>query len=255
MQFVINLTYHCKKIYPSEFHESDYLSLPKIFEIYSKDIDHGSGQKKIRQHLIRSKKESIVGQEVQKLELDLCKEDISSARTTADIDNWYEKQKSARDPLRNFYYSSKRDKRKRTYELQKQKYVDQLCSKECKYVSSSGNTVPVLFVGDRGYGIGSRLKGHSRQGGTWKPKTMACIRSFFVCYNQECVSVLESKNTHGRNSLSAFAIGLSELAMLMFGATFPTFTPNISHFKTEFFNQKAVAFLDRNAKRPTVDDV
>ncbi|KAI9255365.1 hypothetical protein EDC94DRAFT_678391, partial [Helicostylum pulchrum] len=146
-----------------------------------------------------------------------------------------------------------------------------------------------LFVGDRGYGIGSRLKGHSRQGGTWKPEkhglyTSVCIKdehdtsqtcpfcsgklfhpartsynksgkkktksvnSSFVCYNQECVSVLASKNTHGRDSLSAFA-------MLMFGATFPTFAPNTSHFKTEFFNQKAVAFLNRNAKRPTVDDV
>ncbi|KAI9275277.1 hypothetical protein EDC94DRAFT_644071 [Helicostylum pulchrum] len=220
---------------PSEFQESDYLSLPKTFKINSNDIDHGSGQKKIRQHLIRSRKESIVGQEVQKLELDLCKEDLSSALTTADINNWYEKQKSARVPLRNFYYSSKRNKRKRTYELQKQKYVDQLCSKERKYVSSSGNTVPILFVGDRVYGIGSQLKGHSRQG--------------------EYVSVLASKNTHGRDSLSAFAIGFPGLAMLMYGVTFPTFAPNTSHFKTEFFNQKAVAFLNRNAKRPTVDDV
>ncbi|KAI9262468.1 hypothetical protein EDC94DRAFT_94556 [Helicostylum pulchrum] len=140
-------------------------------------------RKKIRQHLIRSKKESIVGQEVQKLELDLCKEDLSSALTTADIDNWYEKQKSTRDPLRNFYYSSKSNKRKRTYELQKQKYVDQLCSKERKYVSSSGNTVPILFVGGRGYGIGSRLKGHSRQGGIWKPKKHGLYTS--VCITNE----------------------------------------------------------------------
>ncbi|KAI9264005.1 hypothetical protein EDC94DRAFT_517570, partial [Helicostylum pulchrum] len=153
-----------------------------------------------------------------------------------------------------------------------------------------------LFVGDREYGIGSQLKGHSRQGGIWKPKkyglyTSVCITNehntsqtcpfcfgklfhpartsynrsgkkktksvngSFVCYNQECVSVLASKNTHGRDFLSAFAIGLSGLAMLMFGATFSTFAPNTSHFKTEFFNQKAVAFLNRNAKRPTVDDV
>ncbi|KAI9244597.1 hypothetical protein EDC94DRAFT_530801 [Helicostylum pulchrum] len=248
--------------------ESDYLSLPKTFKINSNDIDHGSGQKKIRQHLIRSKKESIVGQEVQKLELDLCKEDLSSALTTADIDNWYEKQKSARDPLRNFYYSSKRNKRKRTYELQKQKYIDQLCSKERKYVSSYGNTGSILFVGDRGYGIGSRLKSHSRQGGIWKTKKHGLtsynksgkkktksVNGSFVCYNQECVSVLASKNTHGRDSLSAFAIGLSGLAMLMYGVTFPIFAPNTSHFKTEFFNQKAVAFLNRNAKRPTVDDM
>ncbi|KAI9270037.1 hypothetical protein EDC94DRAFT_335707 [Helicostylum pulchrum] len=87
-----------------------------------------------------------------------------------------------------------------------------------------------------------------------KKKTKS-VNGSFVCYNQECVSVLASKNTHGRDSLSAFAIGLSGLAMLTFGATFPTFAPNTSHFKTEFFNQKAVAFLNRNAKRPTVDDV
>ncbi|GAA5803297.1 hypothetical protein HPULCUR_008776 [Helicostylum pulchrum] len=104
-------------------------------------------------------------------------------------------------------------------------------NEERKYVSSSGNTVPILFVGGRGYGIGSQLKGHSRQGDP------------------------EKRKPSRRDSLSAFAIGLSGLAMFMFGATFPTFAPNTSHFKTEFFNQKAVAFLNRNAKRPTVDDV
>lgn len=37
-----------KKVDPSvEFQDSDYLSLPKTFKIYSGDIDHRSGQKKI----------------------------------------------------------------------------------------------------------------------------------------------------------------------------------------------------------------
>ncbi|KAI9272176.1 hypothetical protein EDC94DRAFT_485323, partial [Helicostylum pulchrum] len=59
-------------------------------------------------------------------------------------------------------------------------------------------------------------------------KKIKSVNGSFVSYNRECVSVFASKNTHGRDSLSAFAIGLFGLAMLMFGATFPTFVPNTS---------------------------
>lgn len=137
----------------------------------------------MRQQIIRNKKKSIVGQEVQKLEIDLSKVDILSAQTTADIDCWYDKQKSSRGLSRDFYYSPKQMKRSRTYELQKQKYIDRLCSKEREYVSSSENTTPIMFVGDRGYGIGSAIKGHSRQGGVWKPRKHSLYTS--VCITNE----------------------------------------------------------------------
>lgn len=106
-----------------------------------------------------------------------------SAQTIADIDCWYDKRKSSRGLLRVFYYSPKRMKRRRTCELQKQKYIDRLCSKGREYVSSSENTIPIMFVGDRGYGIGSVIKGHSRQGGVWKPQKHSLYTS--VCITNE----------------------------------------------------------------------
>ncbi|KAI8091641.1 hypothetical protein BDF21DRAFT_376460 [Thamnidium elegans] len=150
-----------------------------------------------------------------------------------------------------------------------------------------------MFVGDRGYGIGSTIKGHARQGGLWKPKkhslyssvcitnehnsSQTCIFCFkklfhpisttttnsrtkkksvdgaFVCYNEECVAVKSGKATHGRDALSSLTIGLSGLAMLLFGVTFPVFSSKASQFNTEQFNNKTVAFLKRSATQPTAD--
>ncbi|KAI8073680.1 hypothetical protein BDF21DRAFT_445466 [Thamnidium elegans] len=114
-----------------------------------------------------------------------------------------------------------------------------------------------MFVGDRGYRIGSTIIGHARQGGLWKPKkhrlyssvcitnehnsSQTCIFCFkklfhpisttttnsgtkkkpvngaFVCYNEECVAVKAGKATHGRDALSSLAIGLSGLASFFSG--------------------------------------
>ncbi|KAI9253043.1 hypothetical protein EDC94DRAFT_525531 [Helicostylum pulchrum] len=53
-----------------------------------------------------------------------------------------------------------------------------------------------MFVGDRGYGIGSRLKGFNRCGGIWKPKQhsrylASCItnkhnmsQTYFYCFKK-----------------------------------------------------------------------
>lgn len=56
-------------------------------------------KRKYQWQLILRKKRSSLGKEVQKLELDLSKEDISSAQTKSDIDTWYQKQKSAENAL------------------------------------------------------------------------------------------------------------------------------------------------------------
>ncbi|KAG2233693.1 hypothetical protein INT48_009437 [Thamnidium elegans] len=74
----------------------------------------------------------------------------------------------------------------------------------------------------------------------------------FVCYNEECVTVKAGKATHDRDALSSLAIGLSGLAMLLFGVTFPVFSSKASQFNTEQFN-KAVAFPKRSATQPTAD--
>ncbi|KAG2231944.1 hypothetical protein INT48_005659 [Thamnidium elegans] len=79
------------------------------------------------------------------------------------------------------------------------------------------------------------------------------VNGAFVCYNEECVAVKAGKATHGRDALSSLAIGLSGLAMLLFGVTFPVFSSKTSQSNTEQFNNKAVAFLKRSATQPTAD--
>ncbi|KAI8091640.1 hypothetical protein BDF21DRAFT_319898, partial [Thamnidium elegans] len=115
----------------SNIKDSSYLKLPINFKVYSKDIDYGSVQRKVREQLQRSKKKTILGKEIQNLEKKLSKEKkLADSRNINDVETFYKKRKEASERLRAFYYSQKQIKRRRTYELQKRKYVDRLCSKE-----------------------------------------------------------------------------------------------------------------------------
>ncbi|KAI7893824.1 uncharacterized protein EV154DRAFT_460263 [Mucor mucedo] len=150
-----------------------------------------------------------------------------------------------------------------------------------------------MFVGDRGHGFNSTIKGYLRYGGHWKPKihsryTSVCITNEHntsqtclfrfsktshpnriveengktivkpvngtsMCYNPECISVRNGHSHKGRDSLSSLAIGLTGLANLLFKTTFPAFNPNISQFNTDF-NHSARAFLNRNVSGHAIDD-
>lgn len=136
-----------------------------------------------------------------------------------------------------------------------------------------------MFVGDRGYCVGFTVKGHLKYGGQWKPRknssyTSVCITNehktsqtclfcfkklqrplrvtgntklkvvngTFQCVNPDCPSVLAGKAIHTRDSLSTMAIGLSGLATLLSGATFPQFDPKCSPSKTEEFEHLAATF-------------
>ena len=47
-----------------------------------------------------------------------------------DLEIWNNEAKQHRDKLRHFYYSNTRVRCHRTYELQKRKFIDRLCSNE-----------------------------------------------------------------------------------------------------------------------------
>lgn len=124
-----------------------------------------------------------------------------------------------------------------------------------------------MFIGDRGTGIGSRIKGFRRYGGTWKEGIHAeaasvcitnenltsktCVFCFsrlnhprvsqtknsrkfekkilgtLYCTNPLCVSVIAKRAIKCRDSLSALAIGLVGLSTVLFDAPFPQFISNI----------------------------
>ncbi|KAI8641093.1 hypothetical protein BD408DRAFT_223391 [Parasitella parasitica] len=66
-------------------------------------------------------------------------------------------------------------KRRKRLELSYRKGSDRLAAYERK---SSGAKKPIMFVGDRGYGFSSRIKGHKRFCGFWKqPKSFSIFKT------------------------------------------------------------------------------
>jgi hypothetical protein len=88
------------------------------------------------------------------------------ARDVNEFNDMYNTYLEHRNILREFYFSSQRAKQKRIYELQKHRYIDRLCSAEHRFVASDVKGVrPIMFVGDRGLSISSRIKRFMRYGG------------------------------------------------------------------------------------------
>lgn len=116
-----------------------------------------------------------------------------------------------------------------------------------------------MFIGDRGFGVGSNIKKHQRVGGTWKGKlrgsntkvfvtneynsSQTCLycyrklshtykkkddkktlnRGSFICHNPECVGRFRVLPT---DRVSALAIGFAGLSQVLFGVTIPEFDPH-----------------------------
>ena len=71
---------------------------------------------------------------------------------------------------------------------------------------------------------------------------LKAVSGTFQYVNPDCPSVLAGKSIHARDSLRAMAIGLSGLATLLFGTTFPQFDPKRSPSKTAEFEHRAATF-------------
>ncbi|ORE16801.1 hypothetical protein BCV71DRAFT_182751, partial [Rhizopus microsporus] len=213
------------------------------FKVKSEQIDYGSGTQKLRLQLQRAKKAN--SQRISSVENAASRKSIKKGESVARLEEWYQQTVSHREQLRNFYYSPTRVRQKRTYELQRRRYIDKLCSNEHRYVKGSDKSQHIMFVGDRGYCVGSTIKGHLKYGGQWKPRKnslytlLKVVNGSFQSVNPDCPSVLAGKATHARDSLSAMAIGLSGIATLLFGATFPQFDPKRSPSKTAEFEHLA----------------
>ncbi|KAG1507786.1 hypothetical protein G6F46_001816 [Rhizopus delemar] len=158
---------------------------------------------------------------------------------------------------------------RRHREIQKYRFTHRICTKERKALSQTSGNSPstkkklVMFIGDRGAGVGSCIKGFKRYGGRWKEAihseaanvcvtnenltSKACIFCFrrlthprisvtkngevfsrkvkgsFYCTNPLCVSVLSKCAAKSRDSLSALAIGIVGLSTILFGVPLPAF--------------------------------
>ncbi|ORE11725.1 hypothetical protein BCV72DRAFT_321890, partial [Rhizopus microsporus var. microsporus] len=185
--------------------------------VKSEQIGYGSKTQKLRVQLQRAKKANA--QRITSVENAASRKSIKKDESVARLEEWYQQTVRHREQLRDFYYSPTRVRQKRTYELQRRRYIDELYSNERRYATGSDKSQHIMFVGDGGYCIGSTIKRHLkyRVTGNTKPKA---VNGVFQCVSPGCPSVLAGKATHARDSLSAMAIGLPGLVTLLFGPHF-----------------------------------
>ena len=162
-------------------------------------------------------------------------------------------------------------------------------------VKGKSRPCPIMFIGDRGTGIGSTTKGFRRYGGKWKQykhdidvnvcitnenmTSQTCMYCFskldhsiyrkmindkdirtkvkgsFLCRNPDCVLVSNKNAIKPRDDLSVLAIGHSGLCSLLFQETFPELSAKISHCNTEFINKTTSFFNARECRDIGLDAI
>ena len=269
--------------------------LPDTTIVTAEDIDFGSQQMQYRNDLIRKKRGNAMLEEAERK---LSERSLEAANTSEKIVNDYIFMQENRQTMRDFYDTARSSKRRIRQEYLMKKAKERLCSRERKAMNPKAThdrkkkqkaTNPkhlVMMIGDRGFGVGSRIKKHLRYGGTWKQDlhakyTTVCITSenntsqtcvycfkklshskrrvvkenkviykevkgSFVCYNPHCPSLKNGCNTSSRDKVSAMAIAISGISTLLLQDTLPCFKTNFSPSNTEFIT-KQQAFCTRSA--------
>ncbi|KAI8641040.1 hypothetical protein BD408DRAFT_444619 [Parasitella parasitica] len=142
----------------TEFVEADileHLNLPRALTLGSKQINQDTGLATFPNLLTRKKKTTEDGYRVLEIEIDLGKNILYQCSTADGLEQAYSHHTNARASLRPFYYNQSMKKRRRRLELSYRKGSGRLAAYERKISSAKK---PIVFVGDRGHGFGSRIK-------------------------------------------------------------------------------------------------
>ncbi|ORE06894.1 hypothetical protein BCV72DRAFT_327777, partial [Rhizopus microsporus var. microsporus] len=107
---------------------ADTTRFAKPFKVHASDIAYGSGAIKLRAKLQGAKKTKA--KVISEIEAKLSECSFQEIHNIEELNNWYNGRITHQDVLRDFYYSRQRVRQLRTYELQKRKYIDRLCSQE-----------------------------------------------------------------------------------------------------------------------------
>ncbi|KAI8096107.1 hypothetical protein BDF21DRAFT_329948, partial [Thamnidium elegans] len=147
-----------------------------------------------------------------------------------------------------------------------------------------------VFVGDRGYAVGSHIKDFRKHGRLWEAikhsrqatiliinehntsqtcaycfrktthsvqvsdKKIKPIHGTIVCTNLRCVLVRSDLSHQGRDSVSSLAIGIPGLSQATFGEPFPCFNYDIGYYDIDFINI-AATFLNRSVEGLELDEL
>lgn len=261
-----------------DMYNLECMKLPLSLTIGPKEINQGSGLASYTKSIVQKKKSTTEGHVVLDGEEKLSNHNLHQCQTVEELQEAISHHCDARDKLRSFYYSNSQCKQRRRLELKKRRFYDKLAADERK---TSGAKRPIMMIGDRGHGIGSRIKKHQRFGGHWKESrhglytptlitneynsSQTCLFCYsklshpvgvvagkiktvngsFVCLNQKCPNAFK---VVCRDQVSALAIGLAGVAQLLFGVTFPCFDEKSNYTNRIKFNDLALDFLYRKQR-------
>jgi hypothetical protein len=155
-----------------------FFPLPVSMKINSADVDFGGGYWRQRKKLEKKKKLSPEGRQVTDVERFLSRAASESTRSIQDVVAVHRLKKENKGALQQFYHSNQQANQGKNVTLTNKRFRDRLCSTERKAVKVDKSLV--MFIGDRGTGVGSTIRGHRRYGGKWKQKihgrnTTVCI--------------------------------------------------------------------------------
>ncbi|KAI8047264.1 hypothetical protein BDF21DRAFT_352407, partial [Thamnidium elegans] len=142
---------------------------PKPLTVNAGDIDLCGGHWRLRRKVEREKRTTDVGQFATQMERNLAENRFSKAIAVQETKRAYREQIVSREQLREFYGSRKKASAKSKVEILGYKFRSHLFTQERKEMKY-GNKHMVMFIGDRGTGAGSTIKGYRQYGGTWKQK-------------------------------------------------------------------------------------
>lgn len=183
--------------------------------------------------------------------------------------------------MRSFYYSNRSQKEKRTQRLLTNAAYDRLASLERKFIAADHETGRkqknriVMCIGREGTGVGLRVSGHTRRGGSQlrrrhrryatiamtdehgtsqtcsscfsqviRPKAYKYIKDTWklvsvngnsLCLNRKCPRYKTGHNTMNRDVEAAKCIALAVISRMVSGATLPPFTSKSSQCNTADF--------------------
>jgi hypothetical protein len=254
----------------SKYHES------KPFTIYSRDLARGSGAVRMQRALEKSLKQGD-GKLLAEFENNSSINPLH-CKDHEHMQTWYDYRLKGRALHRRFYYNKRYITKKRQYTYKKRRYYDRICAKERRYASGIKSRVLVMFIGDRGYGVNSTIKGHLKYGGFWKAKkhsfyaTVAVINEHntsqtciycskkllhplknvegklkevngtFYCPNKKRPLQKTREQSGCRDKTSAIAIALFGMVTVILGVTSPCFDPKATNEKKVAFIKKAIDF-------------
>ncbi|OAD01350.1 hypothetical protein MUCCIDRAFT_112793 [Mucor lusitanicus CBS 277.49] len=157
-------------------HSATFQPLPTSYKMRAEDVDFGSGQFTKRQIILKAKRTTEQWKQVQQMEEQLKTSSVFRAKHVEDVMSNLAAYRNNGPALRSFYHSKKMTILSNKVEHTDVRFRSRFASRERSFCAGGRpQTHLTMFIGDRGLCVGSRLKGHMKYGGKWKPRLHSSV--------------------------------------------------------------------------------